>query len=261
MSPPRLADLPEESGNLRVFICPYHAWAYNLNGSLRAARDMPPEFDPAALGLKEIHIRLVEGLIFISFAATPLRMREAEETLRSGLGPYGWATAKVAHREVYAIEANWKLAVENYVECYHSLPPIRSIPDPFQRPAAPQDCRAQRGDERTDHCPRLHHSGDRPLGAAGGSGEEPTWCMRFALTRGAVSGSEDGKPVAPLMGHFTDYDGGATYVHVGPLSLSRISGLRRDLSHVQRRCSARTWRSLGWSATTRWRGATTTPSG
>ena len=49
-------------GNLGVFICPYHACAYNLNGSLRAARDMPPEFDFAALGLKEIDIRLVEGL-------------------------------------------------------------------------------------------------------------------------------------------------------------------------------------------------------
>ena len=209
----------EELGNLRVFICPYHAWAYNLNGSLRAARDMPPEFDPAALGLKEIHIRLVEGLIFISFAATPLRMREAEETLRSGLGPYGWATAKVAHREVYAIEANWKLAVENYVECYHCTP------------SHPEYSRVHSNDRPRHKIAELNAAMNARTTALGftipeidrwalqaEAGEEPTWCMRFALTRGAVSGSEDGKPVAPLMGHFTDYDGGSTYVHVGPLS-------------------------------------------
>ena len=87
-------------------------------------------------------------------------MREAEETLRSGLGPYGWATAKVAHREVYAIEANWKLAVENYVECYHCTPSHPGIPEFIPPTGRATRLPSQRGDERTDHCPRLHHSGD-----------------------------------------------------------------------------------------------------
>lgn len=45
-----------------------------------------------------------------------------EEPLRTSCGQYGWKTARVAHRETYAFQANWKLAVENYVECYHCGP-------------------------------------------------------------------------------------------------------------------------------------------
>ena len=42
--------------------------------------------------------------------------------------------------------------------------------------------------------------------------------MRYAMLRGALTGSADGKPVAPLMGAFKGYDGGSTFVHVGPAS-------------------------------------------
>src|SRR5215470_16930014 len=38
---------------------------------------------------------------------------------------------------------------------------------------------------------------------------------RAALGEGAVSGSEDGQPLAPLMGQFSDYDGGMTFFDVG----------------------------------------------
>jgi phenylpropionate dioxygenase-like ring-hydroxylating dioxygenase large terminal subunit len=209
----------EESGKVGVFICPYHAWVYNLDGSLRAARDMPQDFDRAAHSLQEIHLRVIEGLIFISFAAKPLGLKEAEETLQAGLGPYGWTTAKVAHREIYAIEANWKLAVENYVECYHCSP------------SHPEYSRVHSNDRPRHKISELNAAMNARTAAFGffipeidrwalqaEPGDEPTWCMRFALTGSAVSGSKDGKPVAPLMGRFTDYDGGSTYVHVGPLS-------------------------------------------
>src|SRR5262249_39772664 len=49
-------------------------------------------------------------------------------------------------------------------------------------------------------------------------GAEAAYCVRYAMLHGAVTGSADGKGVAPLMGAFKDYDGGSTFIHVGPAS-------------------------------------------
>jgi phenylpropionate dioxygenase-like ring-hydroxylating dioxygenase large terminal subunit len=46
-------------------------------------------------------------------------------------------------------------------------------------------------------------------------GQEAADSVRSALAAGAVSGSEDGRPLAPLMGQFPDYDGGVTFFDVG----------------------------------------------
>ncbi|MBV9316700.1 MAG: aromatic ring-hydroxylating dioxygenase subunit alpha, partial [Gammaproteobacteria bacterium] len=111
----------QESGHARggVFVCPYHAWSYGLDGRLRAARHMPDEFDRAAHGLKWFHTRIIEGLILVSFADSPLGLEHVEAALAGSARAYGWAEAQVAHREIYRVQANWKLAVENYMECYH----------------------------------------------------------------------------------------------------------------------------------------------
>jgi Rieske 2Fe-2S family protein len=41
---------------------------------------------------------------------------------------------------------------------------------------------------------------------------------RYPLLRGHLTGSREGKPVAPLMGSITGYDGGATDLHIGPMT-------------------------------------------
>jgi len=48
--------------------------------------------------------------------------------------------------------------------------------------------------------------------------EEAVYGFRYALYDGVATGSPDGLPVAPLMGRFNDYDGGATSTHFGPAS-------------------------------------------
>jgi Rieske 2Fe-2S family protein len=209
----------EAAGSAKLFSCPYHGWTYNLDGSLCSARHMGAEFDAASHGLKEIPLRVVEGLILVSFAETPLALTRVEEVLRQGYGPYGWATAKVAHRETYPIQANWKLAVENYVECYHCAP---AHPE-YSKLHANEQPRARIAELNARMSQRLEALGlaipDRDHWALSAApGEEAVYLVRYAMLKGAVTGSEDGKPVAPLMGDFTGYDGGATFVHVGPAS-------------------------------------------
>ena len=206
------------SGNAIYFVCPYHGWSYGLDGKLRAARHMPDHFDASAFGLKAIHLRVVEGLVFVCLASDPPGLNNVEATLRSCYGPYGWTSARIAHRALYRIAANWKLAVENYLECYHCGPahPEYSRLHALEQPLPRIESLNARMQKRTTAL-----GVDIPLQdhwAAFEQGEEPVYGFRYALYDGVVTGSPDGKPVAPLMGDFKDYDGGATSVHLGPAS-------------------------------------------
>jgi len=205
-------------GNARQFVCPYHAWTYSNDGALRGARLMPAGFDRSAHGLKKLALREVAGLVFISFAKVPLDFEPAAALLESSCGTYGWQDAKVAHREWYEIEANWKLAVENYVECYHCAPAHPEYAKTHALERAPEAIQAQNlaMEQRTRQLGIEISAGDQ--WKSSGSGREAIHVFRYALYDGVATGSEGGKPVAPLMGRFTGYDGGVTSIHVGGTS-------------------------------------------
>ena len=208
----------EKEGNAKQFVCPYHAWSYDLDGTLKAARHMAKEIDKEAFGLKPIALRAIEGLVFVNFSDDPIATTELERNLHASLRPYVSKGAKIAARESFTFKANWKLAVENYIECYHC------------RSAHPEYAELHANELRDgdDKLVALNHVMDRRAGQFGVdipasdhwatptiSGEEGTLTFRYALYEGFLTGSEGGKPVAPLMGDFTDYDLGVTYIHVG----------------------------------------------
>jgi phenylpropionate dioxygenase-like ring-hydroxylating dioxygenase large terminal subunit len=211
----------ESSGHARggVFVCPYHAWSYNLDGSLRAARQMPADFERSAYGLKTLHAAEIEGLIFVSFAEDPLGLEHVHSALAGSARLYGWAHARVAHRETYVVNANWKLAAENYMECYHCGPAHEEYSrfHLYARPAALNREADERLRERTQalgvSIRELDHWGQKAS-----PGQESADSLRSSLADGALSGSEDGRPLAPLMGEFPDFDGGVTFFDVGVTS-------------------------------------------
>jgi phenylpropionate dioxygenase-like ring-hydroxylating dioxygenase large terminal subunit len=208
----------EPAGHARagMFVCPYHAWSYGLDGGLRAARHMPAGFDRTAYGLKALHTKVIEGLIFVSFAETPLGLEHVEAALAGSARIYGWAQAKVAHRATYPVDANWKLAVENYMECYHCGPAHAEYSrfHLYARPAALNREADERVRQRARTLGLALEELDR-WGLNARPGQEAADSVRSALADGAVSGSEDGRPLAPLMGQFPDYDGGVTFFDVG----------------------------------------------
>jgi Rieske 2Fe-2S family protein len=145
-------------------------------------------------------------------------LNHVAETVRACYEPHGWATARVAHRETYAFDANWKLAVENYLECYHCAP------------AHPEYSRLHALEQPAVRIEKLYASMrarsaalgiDIPVNehwATSDTGEEAVRGFRYPLYEGVDSAGVDGKPLAPLMGRFGAYDGGATSLHVGPAS-------------------------------------------
>ncbi|ATN35575.1 (2Fe-2S)-binding protein [Rhizobium sp. ACO-34A] len=208
----------KEKGNAKAFVCPYHAWTYGNDGTLRAARLMPKDFDRQAHGLKKAHVRVVEGLVFISFAKEPLDFSEVEALLHATCGQYGWASAKVAHRQSYVIDANWKLAVENYVECYHCGPahPEYSETHALEQPLHMIEELNAAMEARTCALGIEIGSGNHWQSSAGG--KETIHAFRYALYDGVKTGSKDGQPLSTLMGRFTDFDGGVTSIHLGGTS-------------------------------------------
>ena len=208
----------KDKGNARMFVCPYHAWTYGNDGALKTARLMPKDFKRADHGLRKLHVRVVEGLVFVSFAAVPLEFAEVERLLRATCGQYGWGEAKVAHRVTYPVDGNWKLAVENYVECYHCGPahPEYSQTHALEQPLHLIEALNVAMEART--CALGIEIGSGDLWQTSQAGAETIHAFRYALYDGVQSGSEDGGQVAPLMGRFSEFDGGVTSIHLGGTS-------------------------------------------
>ncbi len=201
------------------FTCPYHAWTYDLDGHLLVARHMPDGFRRADMGLKSLPVQVAEGLIFVSFAEQPLDFAPAAEALARSAGVYGWARAKVAHRELYAINANWKLAVENYMECYHCQPahPEYAKRHVYARPAEMNVEVERAARARAESLGIIVADLDR-YGCAAGEGQESISIFRSALHEGQLSATDDGQPLGRLMGSFAASDGNSTYFDIGPIS-------------------------------------------
>lgn len=107
--------------NGRFVRCPYHAWAYGLDGSLRGAPRFSgsPAFDRADYPLRPVRIQQWHGWIFgnVSGDAPPLDGYAGD--LGARVADHAMGALVTAAREVYDVAANWKLLVENFHECYH----------------------------------------------------------------------------------------------------------------------------------------------
>ncbi len=183
-----------ESGNAQVFRCPYHAWLYDLDGSLLDAYDVHDDFDMDANGLIPCHMRVEEGHIFLNFSRseTPPDFDAITTYGFSQLGAkYHLADLKVAARQYYPIKANWKLALENFLECYHCGASHKNLVTTHNWDYSLSDARQNRRDSQiaTWLGPKL--AANKGMGSGGPYDGE--------LNPDFLTGSLDGKPLAPLL--------------------------------------------------------------
>jgi glycine betaine catabolism A len=113
----------ETEGSLgRSIQCPYHAWTYDLDGSLIGAPHMDevPHFDKSAYPLHRVHADVWDGHIFINLSReTPAPLREQLADLPSRFAAWRMQELRLGRRIVYDVKANWKLIIQNYNECLH----------------------------------------------------------------------------------------------------------------------------------------------
>ena len=93
-------------------VCPYHAWTYGLDGSLRAAPGFRENesFVPAEQGLVELPVEVWQGWVFVNATGTPRRSPSTWARWPTWWTPYAaGASCVVAGRHTYEIAANWKV--------------------------------------------------------------------------------------------------------------------------------------------------------
>ncbi len=100
-------------------VCPYHGWAYQLDGSVRNAPRMGDAFDPAPYGLVELPAQSWHGWLFVNATATAAPFTEYVGGMAELTAPYRPEVLSLKARHTYDVKANWKIVVENYHECYH----------------------------------------------------------------------------------------------------------------------------------------------
>jgi choline monooxygenase len=110
----------ERRGTLQ---CPYHAWTYDLDGRLRAAPrgGEDPAFEPGEMGLVAVSVDTWGPFVFANPDPAAQPLADALAELPGVVAEHGLDVDSLRqHRRVhYEIRANWKIAIENFLECYH----------------------------------------------------------------------------------------------------------------------------------------------
>lgn len=112
----------EASGQVGDLIrCPFHAWTYDLDGALVSAPFMHevPGFDTGTVALPRVGIAEWEGFVFVHLGDAPGAFAADWSAVLSHFARWGLPEMEIVDERDYVIEANWKLVVENYSECYH----------------------------------------------------------------------------------------------------------------------------------------------
>lgn len=217
----------EPCGHVSRLVCPYHQWAYDLDGRMIACRGMQPDLDKSQFSLARVAVREVEGLIFINLAKDPIPFDGADECFRPLLRPQGLNRARVARVADYQVKANWKVVWENNRECFHcnvNHPQyIKANFDHFNADDTTARVRAEIDAvvERTES--RWSAEGLAPTHTETGMTRFPDaargiWfsANRTPLVEGWLSETMDGRTVAPLMGDYRDPDVGTLRMRALP---------------------------------------------
>ena len=219
----------KKEGKVKKLVCPYHAWSYDLAGNLISARMMDDEFNPDEWSLKECKSQVFEGLIFINFSKNPCDFEKFIKPLKPFIKLHGLGNSKIAYRKVYPTNGNWKLALDNFHECYHC------------QPSHPEYCHvhskdyiqaygagSNTGPESEKFSKKLNEWNKKvsKLGYLTGEFSEKKFseffrsAERTPLSDGKLSETKSGEPASILMGNFTEFDGG--YTTIGPSPFNSI---------------------------------------
>jgi len=115
----------EPCSGQRMLTCPYHAWAYGLDGSLRARphfygggkHDTDP--GPDAPRLRPVRHAVWNDLIFVNVSGDAPDFATHWEPFARRTGDYDFSALRHAKTLEFDIKGNWKLIIENFFDAYH----------------------------------------------------------------------------------------------------------------------------------------------
>ena len=103
--------------------CPYHAWTYGLDGKLGGVRNAErvKDFNADDYPLRSVQLETMCGLIFVNLDAEAAPLCEQAPGIADEIHGFAPDCEELihAHRVQHTIACNWKIAMENWSECYH----------------------------------------------------------------------------------------------------------------------------------------------
>ncbi len=119
----RAHELVQGSGHLSRFVCPYHAWIFDLDGRLVTARHTEHlvDFTVDGVCLDAVRVEEFSGFVFVNLDSDASSLADESGELAAEIAKWAPDVADLtfAHRLTYEIESNWKNVVDNFLECYH----------------------------------------------------------------------------------------------------------------------------------------------
>ncbi len=112
-------------GSERFFQCPFHAWSYNLDGSIKGvpgAADFPqftgglPE---EGLGLEPIEVDFWAGFVWFRLEQGGPGLLDFLGELPEHLAPYRLEDMRLFEYKTFLWDSNWKVACDAFNESYH----------------------------------------------------------------------------------------------------------------------------------------------
>ena len=119
----RAHELLQGEGTVGHIMCPYHAWAYRLDGKLQVAPHTKSlkGFDKSEICLDQVQVEEFCGFVYVNLDPNAAPLTEQSGDLRREI--MYWAPEvdelTFGHRLTYDIKSNWKNVVDNFLECYH----------------------------------------------------------------------------------------------------------------------------------------------
>jgi phenylpropionate dioxygenase-like ring-hydroxylating dioxygenase large terminal subunit len=110
-------------GHTRIFLCPYHAWTFELDGGLKACPEMhrAEGFARDEFGLKPFPTRTWQGFVFVNLDGTEPPFTEGLGEASADLAAFALPDLQVVIAREWDCAFNWKVLVENFMESYHHL--------------------------------------------------------------------------------------------------------------------------------------------
>ncbi|MGB0347172.1 MAG: aromatic ring-hydroxylating oxygenase subunit alpha [Balneolaceae bacterium] len=113
--------LAVKKGTTTVLQCQYHGWTYLTDGSLRGVPDwnLVELFNEKDFGLEPVELSIWDGLIFARIESGGDSLKKTVKGITDRIAPITMESLQFYREDVYDINCNWKVYVDNYLEGYH----------------------------------------------------------------------------------------------------------------------------------------------
>jgi phenylpropionate dioxygenase-like ring-hydroxylating dioxygenase large terminal subunit len=112
-----------DCGRTRLFLCPYHAWTFELDGRLKACPEMheAKDFCRDEFSLRPFRSEVWQGFVFVNLDGHAPPLTDDLGEMAADLAPYRLDRMKLVIAREWDCPFNWKVLVENFMESYHHL--------------------------------------------------------------------------------------------------------------------------------------------